>query len=137
MKVNPKAKTKVLLSKIGLDGHDWGVLVVLRSLRDAGMEVIYLGRHRTVDEIVASALQEDVDVVGISYLTDAHRTWAPRVVDGLRKSGLGHVPVILGGFIQPEDFEYLKSCGIKEIFPTGSKLADIVRCFEECGEKDH
>lgn len=131
MKVGQKAKTKVLLSKIGLDGHDWGVLVVLRALRDAGMEVIYLGRHRTVEQILASALQEDVDVVGLSSLTDAHLTWAPRVVEGLRKRGLDHVRVILGGFIQPEDIEYLKGCGIEEVFPTGSKLADIVKCFQK------
>lgn len=132
--MNKKTKIKVLLSKIGLDGHDWGVLVVLQALRDAGMEVVYLGRHRTTDEIVATALQEDVDVVGISSLTDAHLTLAPRVVKGLRDKGLS-TPVILGGFIQPEDMESLKTNGIAEVFPTGSKLKDIIKCFEEQGAK--
>lgn len=134
MQATSKPKIKVLLSKIGLDGHDWGVLVVLRALRDAGMEVVYLGRRRTTDEIVAAALQEDVDVIGISSLTDAHLTWAPKVVEGLRSKGL-NIPVILGGFIQPEDIEFLKASGIKEVFPTGSKLTNIVRCFEEQGQK--
>ncbi|MBI2909510.1 MAG: cobalamin B12-binding domain-containing protein [Chloroflexi bacterium] len=130
MTSNNQTRIKVLLSKIGLDGHDWGVLVVLKALRDAGMEVVYLGRHRTVEQIVASAVQEDVDVVGLSSLTDSHRTVAPRIVRGLRDNGLD-VPVVLGGFIQPEDFEFLKERGIAEVFPTGSRMDTIVARVRE------
>ncbi len=120
-----KKQIKVLLSKVGLDGHNWGVLSVGIALRDAGMEIVYLGRHQMPADIASAAIQEDVDVVGISSLADAHRTLAPLVVDLLRSKG-ANMPVILGGFIQPEDVPELKSKGIAEVFGINTKLDDIV-----------
>lgn len=124
-------KIRVLLSKLGLDGHDRGVLAVATALREAGMEVIYLGRHQTVDQIAQAAVQEDVDIVGLSSLADAHRTLAPRVVNELKARGAGEKPVILGGFIQPEDIPSLKEQGVAEIFGLGTKLDDIARYIKE------
>ena len=122
-------KKRVLLSKLGLDGHDRGIMVVASALKDAGMEVIYLGLHNSVEQIVQSAIQEDVDVIGLSSLADAHIVLAPRVVKSLKKAGKD-AKVILGGFIQPEDTPLLKQAGIAEVFETGSKLADIVKFIE-------
>ena len=119
-------RKRILLSKLGLDGHDRGITLVASALRDAGMEVIYLGLHNTVEEIVQSAIQEDVDAVGLSSLADAHLVLAPRVVESLRKAGKD-AAVILGGFIQPEDITILKQAGITEVFGTGSKLEDVVK----------
>jgi len=118
-------KIRVLLSKIGLDGHDRGVVNIAMALRDAGMEVIYLGRHVFPEEIAQAAIQEDVDVVGISSLADAHMTLIPDLVKTLRKKG-SDIPVILGGFIQPEDVPQLKAMGVAEVFGIGSKLPAIV-----------
>ena len=125
-----KRRIKVLLSKGGLDGHDRGILIVASALRDAGMEVIYLGLHRTPEEIAKAAIKEDVDIVGISSLADAHMYFAPRVVEELRKSGGGNIQVLLGGLIRPEDIPILKEHGIS-VFPTSSRLDDIVRYIEE------
>ena len=122
-------RKRVLLSKLGLDGHDRGIMVVASALRDAGMEVIYLGLHNTVEEIVQSAIQEDVDVVGLSSLAGAHVVLAPRIVKSLREAG-NDAKVILGGFIQSEDIPSLRQTGIVEVFGTGSKLADIVSFVE-------
>ena len=124
-------KIRVLLAKPGLDGHDRGVVLVAMALRDAGMEVIYTGRHQAVDRIVEVAIQEDVDFVGLSSLADGHMTLAPRVVKGLRDNGAGDIKVILGGFIQPEDVPFLKEAGVVEVFGIGSKLDDIVRYIRE------
>ena len=118
-------KIRVLLSKIGLDGHDRGVVNIAMALRDAGMEVIYLGRHVFPEEIAQAAIQEDVDVVGISSLADAHMTLIPDLVKTLRKK-VSDIPVILGGFIQPEDIPQLKAMGVAEVFGIGSKLPAIV-----------
>jgi methylmalonyl-CoA mutase C-terminal domain/subunit len=126
----PERPIKVLLSKIGLDGHNWGVLVVARALRDGGMEVVYLGRHRTPEDIAQAALQEDVDVVGISSLVDGHRVLVPQVVDILREKE-APIPVVLGGFIQPEDIPELKDKGVAQVFGIHSKLDDIVSWIKE------
>lgn len=128
-------KFRVLLSKLGLDGHERGVIVVALALRDAGMEVIYLGKHNTVEQIAQSAIQEDVDILGLSSLADAHRTLAPRVVKLLREMGRKDIPVILGGFIQPEDIPMLKQAGIAEVFGIGSRLEDIVKCVRNNARK--
>ena len=122
---------KVLIAKLRLDSHDRGVTVVATALRDAGMEVIYLGRHVTVDQIVHTAIQEDVDVVGLSSLSDAHSVLAPRVVERLKEAGMKETCVILGGFIQPEDTPGLKEAGIAEVFPSGTRLDDIVKFIRE------
>ena len=121
---------KVLLSKIGLDGHERGIVVVAMALRDSGMEVIYLGRHQKPEAIVQVAIQEDVDVVGLSSLADAHRVLAPRVVQLLKERDAGHILVILGGFIQSEDIPFLKQAGIAEVFCSGTKLQEVVDFIE-------
>ncbi len=121
-----RKRTKVLLAKVGLDGHDRGVLVVALALRDAGMEVIYTGRHASAEEVAETAVQEDVNVVGISALVDSHRAHIPKVIQALKNRGRGDIPVVLGGFIPPEDVPELKKAGVSEVFGTDSKLADIV-----------
>jgi methylmalonyl-CoA mutase C-terminal domain/subunit len=119
-------KIRVLVAKPGLDGHDRGAKVVARALRDAGMEVIYTGLHQTPEEIVETALQEDVDVIGLSVLSGAHMTLLPRVVELLREKGAGDVLVIGGGIIPEEDARLLKEKGIAAIFGPGSSLKAIV-----------
>ena len=102
-----KKKIRILLTKAGLDGHDRGAITVAMACRDAGMEVIYGGLHLTPEEIANIAIQEAVDVIGISSLSDAHMTQIPRIMDELKKRGEANIPVILGGFIQPEDIPVL------------------------------
>ena len=110
------ATIRVLLAKIGLDGHDRGVKVVARALRDAGMEVIYTGMHRSPEEIVATAIQEDVDVIGVSLLSGAHMTLFPRVIELLREQGVLDRYLLLGGGVMPDhDVEALKALGVREI----------------------
>lgn len=127
-------KIRVLLSKLGFDGHERGVVMVAMALRDAGMEVIYLGKHKTVEQIVQSAIEEDVNIIGLSSLADAHRTLAPKVTKLLREKG-SDIPVILGGFIQPEDIPLLKEAGIAEVFGIGSRLEDIVKWVRDSARK--
>ncbi len=122
-----RKKIRVVLSILGIDGHDRGILVVSRALRDAGMEVIYLGTNNTVEEIVRVSIQEDADVVGVSSHCDAHLTLAPKLVQRLKEEGLGHVSVILGGLVPDEDIPVMKEAGINEIFAEGAKLDDIVK----------
>lgn len=121
---------KVLMAKPGLDGHDRGAKVVSQALRDAGMEVIYTGLHQTADMIVSAALQEDVDVIGLSILSGAHLTLVPKIIEKLRDAGLGNRTVFVGGIIPPSDAEKLKEMGAKEVFGPGtptSKIIDFVR----------
>jgi methylmalonyl-CoA mutase C-terminal domain/subunit len=124
-----KRKIRVLLSKLGLDGHDRGVVNVAMSLRDAGIEVIYLGRHMFPEDVAQAAIQEDVDIVGISSLADAHMTLMEQLVAALRSKG-SDVPVILGGFIQPDDIPALKQMGVAEVFGIGTRMSDIVTYVE-------
>jgi len=121
-----RAPIRVLVAKPGLDGHDRGAKVVARALRDAGMEVIYTGIRQTPEMIVDAALQEDVDVVGLSSLSGAHLTLFPRVLDGLRAAGLAHVVVIAGGIIPADDAAALRAAGIAAIFGPGTATDDIV-----------
>ncbi len=107
---------RVLLAKVGLDGHDRGVKVVARILRDAGMEVVYTGLHRTPDEVVEAALQEDVDVLGVSLLSGAHLTLVPRLLAGLRERGGDDIVVVVGGVIPDADSVRLKALGVAEVF---------------------
>lgn len=123
-------KIRVLLSKVGLDGHDRGVWMVAMALRDVGMEVIYTGLHQTPERVAQAALQEGVDVVGISSLADAHRTLVPRVVEELRKRQLD-IPVILGGFIQPEDIPELEAKGVKKVFGINTRLDEVTKYIQE------
>jgi len=119
-------KIRVLVAKPGLDGHDRGAKVVARALRDAGMEVIYTGLRQTPDMIVEAAIQEDVDVIGLSILSGAHMTLVPRVVEGLKANGLEDVVVTIGGIIPDEDVSHLNALGIKGIFGPGTYTQDIV-----------
>ena len=122
---------KVLIAKPGLDGHDRGAKVVAYALRDAGVEVVYSGLKRTPDEIVNEAIQEDVDVVGLSVLSGAHLPLARRVLDGLRAQGADDIRVIVGGIIPPKDVEALVALGVARVFPMGTALPDIVKFFQE------
>jgi methylmalonyl-CoA mutase C-terminal domain/subunit len=120
---------KILIAKPGLDGHDRGAKVVAQALRDAGVEVVYTGLKRTPEEIVQEAIQEDVDVVGLSILSGAHLPLSRRVLDGLRANGAGDIQVVVGGIIPPRDVEGLRTLGVSRVFPMGTPLADIVAAF--------
>ncbi len=124
-------KLKVLLAKPGLDGHDRGVRVVARGFRDAGFEVIYTGLHQTPEQIVSAAIQEDVDLVGLSCLSGAHMYLFSEVVKQLREKGAHDVVVIGGGIIPTEDIPKLKEVGIKEIFLPGVPLDEIITWTNE------
>ncbi len=122
---------RVLVAKVGLDGHDRGARVVARTLRDAGMEVIYTGLHRTPDEVVAAALQEDVDVVGVSLLSGAHMTLVPKILGKLREGGAGDILVVVGGVIPDEDVPALRDQGIAEVFQQDTPPDTIVARLRE------
>lgn len=119
-------KIRVMVAKPGLDGHDRGARVLARCFREAGFEVIYTGCHQSPEQIAAAAIQEDVDMVGLSCLSGAHRYLFPRVLELLREGGAGDVIVIGGGIIPDEDFKMLYNAGIKAIFTPGAQLASIV-----------
>jgi len=125
-----EGKIRVLVAKPGLDGHDRGAKVLALALRDAGMEVIYTGLRQTAEQIAAAAIQEDVDVVGLSCLSGAHLTLFPRVVELLRARGADDIQVIGGGIIPPSDVPELKAKGTAEIFGPGSSMGDIVRYIQ-------
>jgi methylmalonyl-CoA mutase C-terminal domain/subunit len=120
------AKIRVVIAKPGLDGHDRGAKVIARALRDAGMEVIYTGLRQTPEQIVAAALQEDADVIGLSILSGAHNHICPRVMELLKEKGLDDVIVLVGGIIPDVDIPKLKEIGISGIFLPGSPMQDIV-----------
>ena len=119
-------RTRVIIAKPGLDGHDRGAKVIARALRDAGMEVIYTGLHQTPEQIVATVVQEDADAVGLSILSGAHMTLVPRVVELLREEGAGDVIVTVGGTIPADDIDELKRLGIAEVFTPGASTQEIV-----------
>ena len=117
---------RVVIAKPGLDGHDRGAKIIARSLRDAGMEVIYTGLHQTPEQIVATAVQEDADAVGLSILSGAHMTLVPRVVELLRAEGAGDVLVMVGGTIPRDDIPQLKALGVAEVFTPGAPVQGMV-----------
>ncbi len=117
---------RVLVAKVGLDGHDRGIKVVARLLRDAGMEVVYTGLFQTPETVASAAIQEDVDVVGLSMLSGAHMTLAPLVVEALRARG-SDIPVVLGGIVPPQDEAELRAAGVAAVFRPGASAEDIVR----------
>jgi methylmalonyl-CoA mutase C-terminal domain/subunit len=119
-------KIRVLVAKPGLDGHDRGAKVIARALRDAGMEVIYTGLRQTPEMIVNSALQEDVDVIGLSILSGAHNAIVPRVTEMLRKNKMEDVLMVIGGIIPEQDFDLMKKAGVAGIFNPGTPMDDIV-----------
>jgi methylmalonyl-CoA mutase C-terminal domain/subunit len=118
---------RVVVAKPGLDGHDRGAKIVARALRDAGFEVIYTGLHQTPEQIVATAIQEDADAIGLSVLSGAHNYLFGRVLELLREQGADDVVVFGGGIIPAEDREQLKTLGVKELFTPGASTQDIVR----------
>jgi methylmalonyl-CoA mutase C-terminal domain/subunit len=122
---NPR-RTRVVIAKPGLDGHDRGAKVIARALRDAGMEVIYTGLRQTPEQIVEAALQEDADVIGLSILSGAHLHIAGRVMELLRARELNDVVVLVGGIIPDADVPALKALGVGGIFPPGSPMQDII-----------
>jgi len=117
---------RVLVAKPGMDAHDRGAKVIARAFRDAGMEVIYTGLRQTPQAIVDAAVDEDVDVVGLSILSGAHNTLVPRIMDLLRQAGLDDVVVVVGGIIPDDDIPALKAAGVAEVFGPGSDLDRIV-----------
>ena len=117
---------RVLVGKAGLDGHDRGVKLVARALRDAGMEVIYTGLHQTVEQIVRTAVQEAVDVIGLSIMSGAHLPICKNLLELMKTEGIEDMPVAVGGVIPKPDIEKLKKMGIKGVFPGGTSFDDIV-----------
>jgi methylmalonyl-CoA mutase, C-terminal domain len=129
--MNIRAKLRVLVAKPGLDGHDRGVRVIARGFRDAGHEVIYTGVHQTPEQIVSTAIQEDVDLVGLSCLSGAHLFLFSEVVRQLRERGAGDITVVGGGIIPDEDIPRLKEAGVREVFLPGTSLDEILRWTDE------
>ncbi|MCX7823446.1 MAG: cobalamin B12-binding domain-containing protein [Syntrophobacterales bacterium] len=124
-------KLRILVAKPGLDGHDRGARVIARALRDAGFEVIYTGCHQTPEQIVQTALQEDVDMIGLSILSGAHNYSFPRIMELLKENNAEDIVVVGGGIFPLEDIPKLKAIGIREIFTPGSKLDDIIKWVRE------
>jgi methylmalonyl-CoA mutase C-terminal domain/subunit len=124
-------KIRVLIAKPGLDGHDRGAKVVVHALKDAGMEVVYTGLHNTIEEIVNTALKENVDVIGMSIYSGAHLPLSKKLMDLLEEKGLKDKLVLTGGNIPQRDIETLKSYGVNGVFPTGANLEEIVKFIKE------
>jgi methylmalonyl-CoA mutase C-terminal domain/subunit len=127
----PMRPIRVVVAKAGLDGHDRGAKVVARALRDAGMEVIYTGVHQTPEQVVETALQEDVDAIGISLLSGAHNYIFPRVSQLMREKGMDDVLLFGGGIIPAADVPGLAKVGVERVFPPGASLDEIVRYLKE------
>ncbi|MFN3534446.1 MAG: cobalamin B12-binding domain-containing protein [Desulfatiglandales bacterium] len=124
-------RIRVMVAKPGLDGHDRGARVIARAFRDAGFEVVYTGLHQTPEEIVEAAIQEDVDMIGLSSLAGAHRFLFPRLMELLKEKGVEDIVVVGGGIIPKDDIPKLKEMGIKEIFTPGTPLNQIVEWVKE------
>ncbi len=131
-----KKRIRVLVAKPGLDGHDRGAKVVARALRDAGMEVIYTGLRQTPEMIAESALQEDVDAVGLSILSGAHMALAPRILDLLKANGQEHVRVFLGGIIPDEDVPQLLEMGVSGVYGPGTLTDQIIKEIQAAVQQD-
>jgi methylmalonyl-CoA mutase cobalamin-binding domain/chain len=129
-RVDGESPIRVLVAKVGLDGHDRGVKVVARALRDAGMEVIYTGLHRTPEQVVASAVQEDVDVIGVSLLSGAHMTLLPRLLELMGTHGIGDKALVAGGVMPDDDVAALKAIGVAEVLGQDTPPATIVATVE-------
>jgi len=127
------APLRVVLAKVGLDGHDRGIKVVARALRDAGMQVIYAGLWQTPEAVVRTVADEDADWLGLSILSGAHMTLVPRVVELLRNAGFGHVHILVGGIIPETDIPQLEEMGVARVFGPGTALHDIVGFLRERG----
>lgn len=126
---------KVLVAKLGIDGHDRGAKVIARALKDAGFEVVYTGIRQTPEQVVYSAIQEDVDVIGVSILSGAHMHHMKRLMEKLREAGADDIPVVLGGTIPIPDIEPLKKMGVREVFLPGTSLKKIVETVRKLAEE--
>ena len=130
---------RVLMAKVGLDGHDRGVKIVARCLRDAGMDVIYTGLHRSVEQVVMAAVQEDVDILGISLLSGAHMTLIPRILEALREHGADDIMVVAGGVMPEEDARALRAAGVAEVLlqdtPPDAIVASLRQLVAERGPR--
>ena len=120
------SKLRLLVGKVGLDGHDRGAKIIARALRDAGFEVIYTGLHQSPEMVVATAIQEDVDAVSLSILSGAHNYLFPKVIELLREKGCENIPVFGGGIIPESDIASLKQAGVQEVFTPGASTAEII-----------
>lgn len=129
--MSPEKRLRVLIAKLGLDGHDRGARIIARSYRDAGFEVVYTGVHQTPEQVVSAAIQEDVDLVGLSCLSGAHMYLFREVVRQLREKGAGDITIIGGGIIPEDDIPKLKEAGIREIFLPGTPLEKILEWTKE------
>lgn len=125
------APIRVLVGKVGLDGHDRGVKLVTRALRDAGMEVIYTGLHQTPEQVVATAIQEDVQAIGLSLHSGAHNSLFPRVIELLKEQGADDIVVFGGGIIPDDDVPHLKTAGVRALFRPGTPMDEIVEFLRE------
>lgn len=119
-------KIKVIITKVGLDGHDRGAKVVASLLKEAGMEVVYLGMYQSVEGIIKAAIDEDADVIGVSYLSGEHLVYTPKIVEEIKKNGMDDVLFIAGGSFPPEDIPVMKAMGINEVFRGGALTTDII-----------
>ena len=137
MEAGTERKIRVVVAKPGLDGHDRGVKVVARALRDAGFEVVYAGLHQTPEQIVETVIQEDADAVGLSILSGAHMTLVPRVVELLREQDAADVVVTVGGTIPAQDIPELKELGVAEVFTPGAPSQAIIEYIENAVEGRH
>jgi methylmalonyl-CoA mutase cobalamin-binding domain/chain len=133
----PTPPARVVLAKVGLDGHDRGIKVVARALRDAGLHVIYAGLWQTPEAVVRAVADEDADWLGLSLLSGAHMTLVPRVLELLREAGLGHVGVVVGGIIPEADAAKLRDLGVARVFGPGTSLDDIASFFQQPREESH
>lgn len=126
-----KPKTRALIAKVGLDSHDRGAKIVARALRDAGLEVIYTGIRQSVDQVIRAAVQEDVDLLGLSFLAGDHLVLVPKVIRGLKENGRGNIPVLVGGIILKHQVQELVEMGVKKVFLPGTPLVEIVNYIQE------
>jgi len=124
-------KIKVIVSKVGLDGHDRGAKVVASLLKEGGMEVVYLGMYQTPEGIIKAAIDEDADVIGLSYLSGEHLVYTPKIVEEMKKNGLTDVLLVVGGSFPPEDIEVMKQMGVDEVFRGGSLTTSIISYITE------
>jgi methylmalonyl-CoA mutase C-terminal domain/subunit len=131
IKENKDRKIKVLVSKVGLDGHDRGAKVICSLLKEAGMEVIYLGMYQMPKDVIDAAIDEDVDVIGPSFLSGEHLVYTPIIVEEMKKAGLDDVLLVVGGVIPVEDISTLKKMGVDEVFTAGSLTAPIIQYIKE------
>jgi methylmalonyl-CoA mutase, C-terminal domain len=133
--MSKQRRIRVLIAKPGLDGHDRGAKVIVRALRDAGMEAIYTGLRQTPEQIVQAALQEDVDAIGVSILSGAHNYVMPRLVELVKQNKMDDVLLFMGGIVPDRDLQRLKGLGVKGIFLPGSSLEEIVRFVQDNARK--